>query len=261
MILSNRMKAAVAVGGAAAALVFTAAPAFAAGTPTGNEAITTPVSVPAQTLLGGTAWMPPVDANANPINGIAGDTITGTGYDVSGGVVGMVCDGKNPAAAGYQVTLDCDALTSTAVLQVGVNGNPAGQVTLNFNTATAVGAFRGVGPNDQFNCLATADNPNGTTVTESGSSPAGIDPTVPSWGSSTVGAQGGGTTPCNIRVGYSGTTLSATADRFFPLNLPQNPGSPIPESPLTIALPIGGVVLFGAAGAVLYRKRRSHAAA
>jgi len=267
MILSNKMKAAVAVGGVAAALAFTAAPAFAAGTPTGNEQLTTPVPVGVGVLVGSTPWTPPVDANANPINGggaADNDLITGIGYDPAGTVFGMQCDGNPPTASGWSVAADCDSLTATTALGVSVNGNPSGQVTLNFNVASEIGVFRGVGPNDQFNCLAPADNPNNATVnlgTDTTGTPAAIDPTVPSWGASTVGNSGGGTAPCEIRIGYSSVNLSTTADKFFPLALPQQPPSAVvPESPLTIALPIGGVVLFGAAGAVLYRKRR-HAAA
>jgi len=272
MILSSKMKAAAAVGGAAAAaLVCTATPAFAFGNPTGNEAITTPVSVPAGTLVGTQAWTPPVDANANPIDGVAADndTITGTGYDNTGATVfGMVCDGNPPTAVGWSVAADCDSLTATAGIVIGTGaGLPAGEVQLNNNPVTdPVGVFRGIGPNDQFNCLAPADSPQASTVNLQGATgvtPAAIDPTVPSWGSPLPlnPGIGGGSAPCTIRIGYSSVNLSTTADKFFPLALPQvQPQAVVPESPLTIALPIGGVVLFGAAGAVLYRKRR-HAAA
>jgi hypothetical protein len=265
MILSNKMKAAAAIGGAAAVLAFTAAPAFASGTPTGNEQITTPVPVGVGVLQGTVPFTPPVDANANPINAVQADLVTGTGYDEDGSVAAMICDGSNPTSSGWSPAADCDSLTESALIAVGVQGNPDGQFTLGNSTTEEYVIFRGQSPNDQFNCLAPADNPNGDAVNldgEAGTTPAPIDPTVPSWGANTVGANGGGTAPCQVRIAYNPTLFSASGDKFFPLALPQvAPTSVVPESPLTIALPIGGVVLFGAAGAVLYRKRRSHAAA
>jgi len=124
--------------------------------------------------------------------------------------------------------MDCDSLTATTALGVGVNGNPTGQVTLDFNVASEIGVFRGVGPNDQFNCLAPADNPNGMTVNvpnlPAGGTAASIDRTVPSWGSTLPLAPGigGGTAPCMIRIGYQSVNLDTTSDKFFFLALPQD---------------------------------------
>jgi hypothetical protein len=162
------------------------------------------------------------------------------------------------------------------------------------NFSFTVGLFRGVGPSDFFNCLAPNDNPTSTSVTvpnananlanpaatlpffvgdwNSSTQPYGvaaIDPTVPSWGTNLPGADGvtASPTPCMVRVAYTNTTKDLTSDHEFPITLSQDavplagaPGTEVPESPLAIALPVGGVVLFGAAGAVLYRKRRSNSA-
>jgi hypothetical protein len=75
----------------------------------------------------------------------------------------------------------------------------------------------------------------------------------------------GGAAPCQERVIFTPSALNEfgpTRDEFFAVELPQAaPPAMIPESPLTVAPPIGATVLFGAAGAVLYRKRRSQPSA
>ena len=222
---------ALGVGLAAAVAALLAGPslptlASAAGTPTGNELIVTPVNVGIGVLLAAQAWTPPVDSNANPINGIAADTITGIGYDPAGTVFGMVCDGNPPTATGWTPVSDCDPLTTSPAIGTGTNGNPTGQFTFGGSEGDQIDVFRGLSPNDQFNCLAPADNPNGIAVDvpnlPAGGEAASIDPTVPSWGANTVGAAGGGTTPCTVRISYSLTSLSTASDKFFPLALPQD---------------------------------------
>jgi hypothetical protein len=85
---------------------------------------------------------------------------------------------------------------------------------------------------------------------------ATIDPTVPSYGQT-------GTSPCVVRLSTSETTKLST-DLYVPYTIPQNPSAApasTPESPLAIALPAGAVALFGGAGFILFRKRRTSAAA
>jgi hypothetical protein len=260
MIRNMRMKALTGVGGAAALLALTVAPAFAA-TPTGNEMVTSPSS----------PFTVPVDSNGDPVDNQF-PAVTGTGYQP--GIVNIqVCDGLPESAPGWSPESDCDAVTATGQVPVTATG------TFDFKGQginNEVFAFRGLSPSGQFNCLAPQDNPNSTsTFNAAGFDPTSangvnqviidpnedaIDPTVPSYGASTVGKAGGSTAPCQLKIAYSNQTKS-TSDQFISLVLPNTaatgPGTTVPESPLAIALPIGGVVLFGAAGALLYRKRRS----
>ncbi len=296
---STKLKVLATVGGAAAAVSLSVTPAFASGTDTGNETITSPVTgVPGKTNPSFTVTN---DANGNPISEI---NITGTGWSYPGQVYAMICDGVPETSSKWNIGVDCDTGTATGGLPVGSNVDTGGQFS-NLNSieffadqaAQGYGSaflFRGESPNDQFNCLAPGDNPNSTSVNvpnAQASAPttpaipgaasesqynsstlayplATIDPTVPSWGASTVGANGGGTAPCQIRIAYSDQTVDKTSDVEIPFVIPTN-GVPIattpppstPESPLAIALPVGGVALFGLAGVILYRKRRPGAAA
>jgi hypothetical protein len=273
MMSSTKFKVLAGVGGAAALVGLTAAPAFAFGVDTGSEAITSPVSIPALTVVGPSITLTN-DANGNPVLDF---TITGTGYDTAGGsVTAMVCDGVPETSPKWKIGIDCDAETATSQLAVGLNDNtgaeiPNGGIVFPLGDPdAAIVLFRGKGPNDQFNCLAPNDDPSATQVSVPNAGPnatlAPIDPNVPSWGSNLplVAGVGGGTAPCQIRVAYSNTSEDTSSDHEFPIVLAQDavtgPPTSVPESPLTVALPIGGVVLFGAAGALLYRKRRSAAA-
>ena len=252
MALSTKFKAVASVTGAAAVMMFTAAPAFAIGPGGGTEQILQPVPVPIGQLVGTVPYVATLDANGNPISSDL--VIVGTGYNPLMTVYSMECDGKSPTSLGYSVANDCDPLTTVGA-PGGVSPAADGEVQL--------GAiiFRGVGPNDWFNCLAPQDNPNGTTVNNPGndSSPAAIDPTVPSWGATTVPVSGGGPAPCQERVTYNPGVLQVATDKYFPVEIPElGPPVMIPESPLAMALPIGATVLFAAAGTVIYRKRRSH---
>jgi hypothetical protein len=255
MVLPIKLKALAGVGGVVAAIALTAVPSYAV-TPTGSEAILTPESVGAGVTVSTTSYTPPVDAAGNPTP--ATDvtiSLSGTGYVEGQSIQIMICDGKSPSAAGYQPTMDCDSGTAVSGVPV-LNSAGSWTYTASLAGQNWLGVFRGDSPQDLFNCLAPQDNPNGTE-TVSGNP---IDPANPSWGASTVGTSGGGTAGCNIRIAYSNQTVSTTSDKYIPLALPNTASTPptnVPESPLAIALPIGGVVLFGAAGAVLYRKRRS----
>jgi hypothetical protein len=209
-------------------------------------------------------------------------TFDTSGWTPLSQVFAMVCDGKSPSDPTFSVSSDCDSDTQVAIT-VDANGNANFLAAPADNDNFSVPLFHGVGPADFFNCLAPGDNPNGTetaigTTTGdkgfTGTDPRGgltdaagsltIDPTVPSYGASTVGTAGGGTSPCTIRFSNSAETATA-ADVYIPLSLtntvPTGPGTTVPESPLAILLPIGGVVLLGGAGFFMTRKRRSSHAA
>ena len=215
--------------------------------------------IPGQ-LVGTVPYVATEDANGNPISS---DLTIVAKINLEQGMifspVSMECDGTSPSSAGYSVTVDCDPLTlSPVVATVGPNELQVGATI-----------FRGVSPDDLFNCLAPQDDPSGTTVNvpglPAGATPATIDPTKPSWGSDRVNPVGGngGSAPCQERVTFTPSTLNEfgpTSDEFFPVELPQSaPAAAIPESPVTVALPIGAAVLFGAAGIALYGRRRSNA--
>jgi hypothetical protein len=267
MYLSTKLKAVAGMSGVAAMVAFTAAPALALAPPTGNEQITAPVAVGVGVLVGSTDFTPPTDANGNPTQVSPLENVKGSGYAEGDEVYMIICDGKSPTAAGWNIGLDCDNGTGSASFPVGQEGLGSGNIEFFTNqSGYDLPVFRGMSPNDQFNCLAPGDDPNSTAANvpnlPAGGTAPTIDPTVPSWGASTVGANGGGTAPCTIRVAYSNVDVSTTSDKYIPFTLAQDatvatgPGTTVPESPLNIALPIGAIVLFGAAGAVLYRKRR-----
>jgi hypothetical protein len=259
MLSSTKLKGAAAIGGVAAIVALTAAPALAV--PTGNEAITVPVSVPKGTLLGTTPYAVPEDSSGNPI--LSDVVIQGTGYQPGFSVYFTICDGKNPSNPGYSIASDCDSLAATGSFPVGAQGVGPGNIKYTSTELIGtLGVFRGVSPSDTFNCLAPNDDPNGTTVNDPGPNAASIDPTVPSYGSTLpLSSAGGSSSPCTIRIGYSPVNLDTSSDKFIPYVLSQGPATATPEAPLSILLPVGGVVLFAAAGAVLYRKRRSVSAA
>jgi hypothetical protein len=255
---STKLKTLVGACGVGAALTLTMTPAFAAGT--GNETITSPSS----------PYTPTVDANANPVDSSV--VVSGTGYTQGASVYAEVCDGLSESAPGWDPGSDCDPLTETAGFPTGSQHTAPGAFTFNgANPNLRIVVFRGLSPNNQFNCLAPGDNPNSTSVTVSNASDstqvAQINPALPSWGASTVGLAGGGKAGCQIRITYTPDTPDITYDKFITLSLPQNgtaavtPPPSTPESPLAIALPIGAVALFGGAGIVLFRKRRSASSA
>jgi hypothetical protein len=255
---STKFKAITGIGGVAAALALTATPAFAAGT------ISSPSS----------PYTMAVDVNGNPTD----FAVTGAGWNTSV-VYAEVCDGKAETTPGWSPQADCDDLTQTPGFAAGTDHASPGQVLFDANWDNSpsdgnftIGVFQGMGPNDQFNCLGPSDDPTSSTVTVSNpsaaTSPAAIDPNVPSWGGSTVytvgeGGPGGGTAPCQIRLTTTPTTFSSTdqdlAIKFAAVSSTPPPSTP--ESPLTIALPAGAVALFGAAGLILFRKRRSASSA
>lgn len=59
--------------------------------------------------------------------------------------------------------------------------------------------------------------------------------------------------PCQIRLS-PGTTNNTDADVFVPINFAQGPGTDVPEAPLTILLPIGGIAVIGGAYLILRRR-------
>jgi hypothetical protein len=199
------------------AIPVAASPAFA---DTGSETVTSPTS----------PYTPVVDANGNPIP--ADTTVTGTGYTPGLTTYLIICDGLPESSPQWSAGLDCDNLTASSGDAIGGNGN------IDFpgsNKNFQVQTFRGVSPSDEFNCLAPNDNPNGTSVNvpNATGAVAAIDPTVPSWGASTVGSAGGGTAPCTIRVAYSNVDKDTASDKEIALALPQNgtasgavPGAP-----------------------------------
>ena len=172
----------------------------AAVTPTGQEAVTAPAS----------PYTVPAGSTANPQD--SSITVTGSGYVVGANVYLIVCDGKAETAPGWDPTIDCDNGTETSATQANASGDIK---FMGSNASLRVGVFRGISPQDQFNCLAAGDNPNATT-TPSGET---VDPAAPSWGSSTVGSSGGGTAGCQIRVTYTPTDFSSS-DQDISLVLP-----------------------------------------
>jgi hypothetical protein len=209
-------------------------------------------------------------------------TFDTSGWTPLSQVFAMVCDGKSPSDPTFSVSSDCDSDTQVAIT-VDASGNANFLAAPADNDNYSVPLFHGVGPSDFFNCLAPNDDPNasetaiGTATGDkgfTGTDPRGglsdgpasltIDPDVPSYGASTVGTAGGGTSPCTIRFSNSAETATAS-DVYTPLSLtstvPSGPGTTVPESPLAILLPIGGVVLLGGAGFIMTRKRRAARAA
>jgi hypothetical protein len=235
----------VAAGGAAVLLGLMAPHASAAGT--GQEQITSPAA----------NFTPAVDANGNPIDSII--TLAGTGFTPGASVFAMICDGENPTTSGWSPQDDCDLGTQTAAAIVSATG------TVQFGssiTGLTLDVFRGVSPSDDFNCLAPVDDPNGPAAAVTNAADqadvARIDANVPSWGGDSVGLSDGGFSACTIRVAYEPGTYEPT-DQFVSINLAQNgtpaPPSDVPESPLTVALPVSGFLLFFGATRFLQRRR------
>jgi hypothetical protein len=258
----------VAIVSAAACCWWATSPAFAADT--GNESITSPVSVPAGTTLGTIPYdVPECSTTSQVSSGLCPGintpedsliVINGSGWSPGVNVYAMVCDGKTPTSAGYAPDADCDSLTQPS----GVVVTSTGTITFNgSNSNFEVGMFRGQSPNDLFNCLATDDSPTGSTTSDG--SGQTIDPTVASYGSSlALSSAGGSTAPCNIRVAYTSSAapaIDASSDKFIPtVDSPTAPVTATPESPLPILLPTGAVVVLGVGGFLAYRKRRRSAA-
>jgi hypothetical protein len=166
-----------------------------------------------------------------------------------------VCDGVPITSQGWVPTAHCVGANAQTVATA--------QGTLKIDTSNPSFQFdtwHGEDPLDSyFNCLAPSDDPNGTQ-TVVGDQP--IDPGEASWGSSTVGAAGGGTAPCQLVLSDNTSAYSA-ADVAVPLtNLDGTVlGNPAPESPLAVALPVSAAVVLAAGGVFVLRRRRSHAAA
>jgi len=239
-----------AILGATAAVVFSAAPAYAV---TGSENITAPevIAHGASPQMGANYTVPETSSNVPDNTQI---TVSGASYSPSASISTMVCDGKVPGSTGWSKTADCDNGSSNSTAVVAANGTWTMPPT-NPNFIQLI--FRGQSPSDQFNCLASDDNPNGTTTSDG--SAQNIDHLKPSWGETTVGTAGGGTAPCNLMITYTPTGGLLPSDFFIPLVIAPAGGSAgqTPESPLPILLPIGAVAVLGAGGAIAYRKRRS----
>jgi hypothetical protein len=204
-------------------------------------------------------YAPVIDANGNPIDGDI--VITGAGWTPGSVVYAEVCDGASLDPPSYLPAIDCDPVTSTA----GALVDSAGDFSFNgANLNYQVEVFRGVGPDDQFNCLAPGDDPDARQVTtpdpQDAADVASIDPNVPSWGSSTVGAAGGGTADCRIRITYS-PVLAETSDQFINLELqaggaPVNPPSTVPETSRTVLPAVAAAPI--CAGGLYFRRRVRH---
>ena len=246
---------AAALAGAAALVWFTAAPA---GAVTGNEQITGPVPVGVNQEIGTTSevWPEATSSSTDGVNPNTPDpnlvTISGTGYSPSTTVFFLLCDGVPQTAAGWSLTKDCDSTNDSAIV------NTSGSFTDTDDPDLPL--VRGESDNDQFNCLATDDNPNSTLTADGSNDP--IDPTKPSWGSTTVGSAGGGTAACQLRISYSFTTSQPASDKYFTGIVSPTAPSITPESPMPILLPAGaGLVLAGAGGVIYLKRRRSAVAA
>ncbi len=244
-----------ALAGAAALVWFTAAPAGAA---TGQEQITAPVPVGVGVEVGSTSYVWP-EATSSSTDGFNPNTpdptlatISGSGYTPSVTVFLMLCDGVAPTAPTWSLTKDCDSTEDSAIV------NTSGSFTDSNDPDIPI--VRGESDNGQFNCLASDDNPQGTTTSDGSNDP--IAPNLPSWGSSLpLGSAGGGTADCQLRVAYAFNAASASSDKYFPVVISPTAPSITPESPLPILLPVGAVLVLAGAGGVLYLKRRRSAAA
>jgi hypothetical protein len=178
--------------------------------------------------------------------------LAGTGYAPSTTVFIMLCDGLPPTASNWSLTKDCDSTEDSVI------NNTAGSFTDSNDPNIPV--VRGESDNATFNCLASDDNPNSTLTSDGSNDP--IAPNLPSWGSNTVGASGGGTAPCQLRFAYSTTAASASSDKYFPVIVSPTAPAITPESPFPVLLPVGaGLVLAGAGGVLYLRRRRSAAVA
>jgi hypothetical protein len=280
---TRKSGALVAMIGAAALVGLTAAPAIAspgitatgitATATNGSETVTVsnPFVLQQSSPAAGTAKADPPNSNticpdggqfsteANPSScegpGIPAanqGVITGSGFTPGANVYVGLCNGVPSTTNGYEVAANC-TYDNTATI-VPASGNIA------INTAQGsyqFEVFHGEDLNDEdWNCLAKGDDPNGTT-TAVGNLP--IDNTLPSYGASTVGAAGGSTAPCQLRIGITQTYTAQ--DIYIPVtNLDGALTPPVtaPESPLTVALPVAaGVIVLGGGAFVARRRRRS----
>ncbi len=224
----------VGLGGTGVALLATAAPAFAVG----------------QFLSPANGFTFPVNAAGNPTR----QDVKTTNFPI-GLVFIEACDGKSPAARGYDAALDCDNTTAPAPVS-----STGPTFVENFTTANAdraAMAFRGAGGSGTYNCLAPEDVKPGTGPKADGSvTPIGpmtkngnvIDLSVPSWSN------------CQIRV--SSNNASNTQDQaYITYVLPNTgPGPVTPEVPLAVILPLGAAALF-AGGLFINRRRRTSSVA
>jgi hypothetical protein len=239
---SKKFKVGAGVSGVAALLALGAAPAFASTTPS-------PYALQ--------------EDNYGQINQNAA-TVSASGFATGAAVYAQVCDGVSSTSSKFNPTIDCDTNTQPSAAFADSTGTATFPGT---DPNLQIGFFRGVSPGDKFNCLAPLDNPKSTTATVPGAPSTAdpttgenvpiIDPNKASWGQT-------GTATCQVRFTTSPDANSVQAsDVFISLTIPQSngtvstgPSPTLPESPLTIALPIGAVALFGLGGVVLMRKRR-----
>jgi hypothetical protein len=159
--------------------------------------------------------------------------ITGSGFTPGDNIYVELCNGVPPTTSGYTTAANCTYSNTATIVPA------SGDLSIN----TAQGSyqfeiFHGEDLNDEdWNCLAPGDNPDGTT-TAVGDLP--IDSALPSYGASTVGTAGGSTAPCQLRIG---DTLSYTSnDIFIPvtnLDGSETPPAVTPGAPGTPSVTAG----------------------
>jgi hypothetical protein len=144
-----------AVAGSTVAILSTASPASAATAftnPTQN-----PFTVPV--IQSGTGAGKPLPF-----------AVAGSGYLAGQQVLIEICDGLQSSNPNWDPTIDCDPVTSPGNANNGAgadaNGNVAWAAT---NQNNSIGVFRGQSPQQQFNCVAQEDVPNGTPPNSDGS--------------------------------------------------------------------------------------------
>jgi hypothetical protein len=239
--------AVAAIGGSAAIVALTATPGWAA------ESVSPNPYVPAESSPG------VIDLNQT--------NVVASGLPTSQQWFAGLCDGVPFSSPIWNVNADCAAFSSGVNTGAGT-GPGTGSATFGGNPEAANPppqsflVWHGSAANDmifgeqQFNCLAPDDDP-GSTVTKAGNEP--IDPNEPAWGASAGPSPGGGgTAPCQIRISNSLSNFQSTdlADNY---DIPTTP--PVPESPMSIGLPIGAAVVLGGGVFLTLRRRRRHAQA
>ena len=248
-----------AIGGSATLVGLTAVPAFAVtGTYSGQNPYPIPQSSPGVpnstaesiTITGET---PGAHLFAALCDGVA---VTDTAWS---GATGADC-----GPWGSAVTVDS---TGKAVFQLGNIALFHGDDQTTTNPGNPGNIDVG------FNCLAPDDHP-GNSVTTQGNQI--MDPAVPAYGDTAGNVAGGNPNnsatypggtgdPCQIEI-VSGAPAPTTwnagiGDVAIPVDETEIVGTAAPESPVTIALPIGAATLLGGGAAVAIRRRRRSAAA
>ena len=193
----------------------------------------------------------PVSIAQNSDGSIPSIAVAVTGMPAGQQIYIEVCDGVSPASRGYDITIHCDSGTSPPAKRADANGNASFPASSSLGVVT----FHGNSPSGNFNCLApddVASTKSDGSVTPKGSQTTDgnqfIDTTVPSY------------TNCQIKAATS-TAMNTQDQIFTTYTIANASGSPSPsvaESPLAVALPVGGVTLLGG-GAYLVRRRRRNA--